>query len=118
MANLNRNKEKLAKALHEIMMGETRLWLLHNLLKLELVTWDIYNFARKQAELRTTLKSLDWPTMKAALKIKIRDTLLTLTKQRREKSWLEQMLQNSEGSSSIKHLMRPLNKPIKNESFN
>ena len=51
MANINRTKEKLAKALHEIMMGETRLWLLHNLLKLELVTLDMYNFACKQAEL-------------------------------------------------------------------
>ena len=58
MVHFNRNKEKLGEALHNIMMGETRLWLLKKLLNLELVTWDIYNFAVKQADLRSTIKSL------------------------------------------------------------
>ena len=55
------------------MMGETRLWLLNNLLKLELVTWDIYYFALKQADLRVNTNTLDWRTMKAALLAKLSD---------------------------------------------
>ena len=68
MVIFNRTNDELQRTLKDIMMGETRLWLLRTLLKLELVTWDIYNFAVKQADLRVTLTSLDWPTMRSALK--------------------------------------------------
>ena len=68
-------KSELVRALNEIMMGETRLWLLRTLISLELATWDVYNFAVNQAGLRFTIKTLDWPTMKSALKAKLRDTL-------------------------------------------
>ena len=115
MGDINRIKEELVEALHKIMMEETRLWLLNRLLKLELVTWDIYYFASKQADLRSTLKSLNWPTMKAALKIKIKDTLVTLTLYRREKSRLELAIRNLTNLASIKHLTKPMNKPINKE---
>ena len=110
-------KSELVRALHEIMMGETRLWLLRTLISLELATWDVYNFAVNQAGLRFTIKALDWPTMKSALKAKLRDTLATLTIYRRKKSLLEERLKREAGENftSLKRMLRPLLKPIRIE---
>ena len=79
MVNFQGLLDELSGELHEIMYGETRLWLLEKLLSRQLVTWDIYYFAVKQAGLRDSIKSLDWPTMGAALRVKIRDITSTLT---------------------------------------
>ena len=44
--DINGLERELSGALENIMLGETRLWLLKTLLSLKLVTWDIYYFRR------------------------------------------------------------------------
>ena len=114
--NIN-TKSELERALYEIMMGETRLWLLRTLISLELATLDVYNFAVNQAGLRSTIKTLDWPTMKSALRAKLRDTVATLTIHRRRISVLEEKLKSEAGENfkSLKKIIRPLLKPINME---
>ena len=65
--NSNNTKSELQKALFEVMMEETRLWLLRTLISLKIV------------------QALDWPTMKSAMRAKSRDTVATLTIYRRKK---------------------------------
>ena len=111
-------ERELSGALEDIMLGETRLWLLKTILSLRLVTWDIYYFAVKQADLRDNMKTLDWPTMRAALKAKIRDVKLTLTKNRKRKSHIERKismtsLERGDGSrlrETMKRLLEPIRK--------
>ena len=117
MVNFQGLLDELSGELHEIMYGETRLWLLEKLLSRQLVTWDIYYFAVKQAGLRDSIKSLDWPTMVAALRVKIRDIASTLTRHRRKKSQLELEMNNllNWEKGALKKVMRPLLKPIRDE---
>ena len=42
MVDISGLKRELSGALEDIMLGETRLWLLKTLLSQKLVTWDIY----------------------------------------------------------------------------
>ena len=115
MVDIDGFERELSGALEDIMLGETRLWLLKTLLSLRLVTWDIYYFAVKQADLRDNMKTLDWPTMRAALKAKIRDVKLTLTKNRKRKSHIERnismtSLERGDGArlrETMKHLLEP-----------
>ena len=93
MVILSRAKEELVGAMQSIMLGETRLWLLRSLVHLRLATWDIYNFAANQADLRIVIKSLDWHTMESALRTKIKDIMASLKIARRKKSDLELKLE-------------------------
>ena len=92
MADFERLKTELKKTLHKMMMENTRLWLVRKLLKKKLATWDIYNFAIKQADLRTTIKSVDWQTVNSALRAKLKDIRHTLNEERRKKSRIEREL--------------------------
>ena len=78
MADFERLKTELKKTLHKMMLEDTRSWLVKTLLKMKLATWDVYNLAKKQADLRTTNKALDWKTINCALRTKLRDIRLTL----------------------------------------
>ena len=78
MADFERLKTELKKTLHKMMLEDTRSWLVKTLLKMKLATWDVYNLAKKQADLRTTNKALDWKTINCALRTKLRDMRLTL----------------------------------------
>ena len=89
MVNFDGLTKELREALQDIMMMETTCWLIKSLLKAKLSTWDIYYFARNQASLRTTIKDIDWYTIRAALKAKLGDILITLKALRRKKSKLE-----------------------------
>ena len=82
-------KTELKRALRDIMMQETKAWLIKTLLKTGLATWDIYFFAKKQAGIRSINRNLDWQTMSSALRAKLRDILTKLTEYRRVKSGLE-----------------------------
>ena len=117
MVDISGLKRELSGALEDIMLGETRLWLLKTLLSQKLVTWDIYYFAVKQAGLRDNIKSLDWPTMSAALKSKIKDVIQTLTKHRRKKSYTERKIsdlsEDGRKDISLRRIIRPLLEPIK-----
>ena len=94
MVNFDGLKKELRETLHKMMMDETTAWLLRSLLKAKLATWDIYNFAAKQADLRTIIKTLDWRTMKSALQTKLSDVQSSLTYNRRKKSKLETQLKD------------------------
>ena len=110
-------KLKLKKALHGVMMEETKKWLIRALLRARLATWDIYNFAINQAGLRTTIRTLDWQTMSAALRAKLRDTTTTLTAFRREKSAAELQIRQefNECGLTLKQILAPWKKIVKRE---
>ena len=73
MVNFEGMKLELKKALQNIMIEETKAWLIKSLLRTRLATWDIYHFAKQQAGLRSILRHLDWQTMSSALRAKLRD---------------------------------------------
>jgi len=106
MADIEGLKIELKKTLHRMMLEDTRIWLIKTLLRMKLATWDIFNFAVKQAGLRTTLKSLDWQTMKSALRAKLSDARLTLNKEKRKKSKIEQSIKRD--FSSEKNILKQL----------
>ena len=86
MADIERLRVELKKTLHKMMMEDTQIWLIKTLLRMKLATWDIYNFATKQADLRTTIKSLDWKTINCALRMKLRDIRLILKGETKKES--------------------------------
>ena len=91
MADFERLKIELKKTLHRLMMEDTRIWLVKTLMKQKLATWDVYNFAANQASLRTTVKTVDWRTINAALRAKLKDIKLTLEREKRKKSKIENL---------------------------
>ena len=117
MVNFDGLKIELKKALQNIMIEETKAWLIKTLLKTRLATWDIYHFAEKQAGLRTTLKNLDWQTMSSALRAKLRDIKTTLTYLRRSKSKLELDIKEKywDTTNILKQIMAPWKGIIKQE---
>ena len=110
-------KIELKKALQDIMQEETKSWLIRTLLRSKTATWDIYYFAKNQAGLRTVHKNLDWQTMSAALRAKLRDILSTLTHYRRIKSKLECNIReyDCENKKFLKQLLAPWKREIKKE---
>ena len=90
MADIERLREELKKTLHRMMLEDTRIWLIKTLLRRKLATWDVYNFAKKQSDLRTTIKDLDWRTMNCALRTKLKDINWTLNGEKRKKAKLKQ----------------------------
>ena len=117
MANIEGYKLELRKALQNIMLEETKAWLIKTLLKQKLATWDVYYFARKQADLRINIKALDWSTMSSALRVKLRDMKLTIKTWRRRKSWAEDNIKKYYGVNinPLKQIIAPWKKMIKQE---
>ena len=101
MVNIEGLKLELKKALQNITLEESKAWLIKSLLKLKLSTWDVYYFAKKKADLRTTIKTLDWKTMSVAMRIKLRDIKATLTTLRRNKSNIEEKIKKHLGENEI-----------------
>ena len=99
------------------MMEDTKAWLVRSLLRAKLSTWDIYKFASHQADLRTTIRSVDWQTIKSALKAKLKDIMATLSQLRKEGSRLENMIkfEHNELHSTLKQQMSPIKKKIRKE---
>ena len=117
MADIERLREELKKTLHRMMLEDTRIWLIKTLLRRKLATWDVYNFARKQSDLRTTIKDLDWRTMNCALRTKLKDINWTLNGEKRKKAKLEQDMRIlfSTEQETTKKIMAPFRTLIKKE---
>ena len=117
MVNFEGMKLELKKALQNIMIEETKAWLIKSLLRTRLATWDIYHFAKQQAGLRSILRHLDWQTMSSALRAKLRDILTTLTQYRRIKSRLECQIRefDQENKAILKQILSPWKKIVKEE---
>ena len=110
-------KLELKKALQNIMIEETKAWLIRSLLRKRLATWDIYHFAKNQAGIRTIHRHLDWQTMGSALRAKLRDIISSLTHFRRVKSKLECQIRElkPEDDKILKKVMSPWKKTVKEE---
>ena len=78
LAGTCETENELYEATMRTMKSELRLWLLRSLLKSNLATNDIYNFAKKQGLLRTYNKTPNWETMKIAMETKIWDLKMVL----------------------------------------
>ena len=117
MADFDRLKSELRKTLHSIMMEESKSWLIRSLLRNKIATWDIYKFAENQADLRTSIKSLDWPTMNTALRAKLKDIKQTLIQEKKKKSKVEYILEHElrDRNITLKQLMNPWKKDIRKE---
>ena len=76
--NSSGGKESLLKVTRQAMLSESRIWLFRNLLSRDLATPDVYSFAMKQGKLRDNLKNPDSLTMRRAMRVRLKDTKLTL----------------------------------------
>ena len=116
-ADFDRLKLELKRILHSMMMEETKAWLIRSLLKQKLATWDVFNFAVHQAELRTSIKTLDWQTVNAALRAKLKDTRQTLNREKKKKSQIECTIRRdfSHMKTTLKQIMAPWKNIIKKE---
>ena len=117
MADIEGLRKELKKTLHKMMIQDTQIWLIKVLLRLRLATWDIYNFATKQADLRTTIKSLDWKTINCALRTKLKDIRQTLNGEKKRKAKLEMNLKTNFRSErdNTKQMMISWKKYIRKE---
>ena len=115
MVNFEELVTELEKVLHTIMMEESTVWLINSLLKAKLSTWDVFNFASKQADLRTTIKTIDWQTVRVALAAKVKDAKATLKNMRRRKSYLELEIRTnySERGLTLKQILAKTKAKIK-----
>ena len=115
MADFDGLKLELKRSLHNMMMEDTKAWLLRSLLRNKVATWDVYKFAKHQADLRTSIKSLDWQTVSAALRAKLRDTQQTLIFEQRRKSRMELTIRQEfrHKNITLKQLMAPWKNEIR-----
>ena len=106
-------ESELKEAHKKIIMNESRLDLMRDLLSSGLCTRDIYSFACSQADLCTTVLDPDRSTITSAMRTKIRDLKQTLKINHRNRRQLEEELHNQIGGRSW--LTRKKIKNIKNE---
>ena len=103
---------ELTEAHRKIILSESRLKLMEDLLKRRLCTRDIYSFACSQADICVTTSDLDWSTIKSAMLTKIRDLRQTLKDDHRIRRMREKDLLTQLGRRSWK--VRKTIKNIKN----
>ena len=100
---------ELKEAQRQIIMNESRLDLMRDLLASGLCTRDIYSFACAQADICTTTSDIDGTTVVSAMRSKIRDLKQTLKNNHRQRRRLEEELHKSLGGHSW-----PTRKKIRN----
>ena len=83
---------ELKEAHRNIIMNESRLGLMRNLLEHGLCTRDIYSFICSQADLCVTNSDPDRVTMKNAMKKKIQDLVQTIKNDHRKRRHCEKQL--------------------------
>ena len=103
---------ELTEAHRTIILNESRLKLMEDLLEKGLCTREIYSFACSQADICVTTSDLDRPTINSAMKTKIRDIRQTLKDDHRRRRLREKDLLSQLGGRSWK--LRRIIKKIKN----
>ena len=78
--HFGRDRKELIKTYNNISKNRLRIWLVKTLISENLATRDIHTFARNQSELRSIIKSLDRKTMTSAMRTKLKDMKLVLSK--------------------------------------
>ena len=86
---------KLRENALNISFTEARIWLLRQLMKLNLATRDIFHFALKQANIRIVDKTPDIPTVKHAMLAKLCDNKKVLHLEKKKKRLLEDDLKQA-----------------------
>ena len=71
---------EIQKILFSYSVTKAREWLVKQMISKNLATRDVISFVRKQANLRLEIKTLDQPTVKAAMKAKLLDIKLNKTR--------------------------------------
>ena len=96
--------------------NEVRVELLRDLQNRSLSTNDIFEFAKNQAGLRKSIKSLDSSTMRRAMKIKLKDLKLTLDISRREEKQIKTETLNRLGNNhQYKSLVKKIKQAVQEE---
>ena len=93
---------EIRKILFSISMAKAREWLLKQLLSKNLMTRDILSFAMKQSNLRLENKDLDRNTVKVAMRAKLVDVRLNLTRLLLALRQLKETLLDSLGGRTFK----------------
>ena len=73
-------QSEIRKTLFSYAMAKARNWLLKQMLDRNIVTRDILSFVRKQAGMRSEIKTIDSSTVKVAMKAKLIDIRLNMTR--------------------------------------
>ena len=116
-ADIMSDLSELEEYLHQIMQNESRIWLLRALIRENLSTRDVFSFAKKQAEMRVTIKDLDPATIRQAMMAKVRDLRATLRTQLNSKMKTEDRIRQTlkEEKYKLKYWLRKIRKPINEE---
>ena len=105
---------EIQKTLFSYSISKAREWLLLQMLKKGLATRDVISFVRKQANLRLEVKTLDNPTVKAAMKAKLMDIKINKSKLLKKLGSLKKILLESLDGKTFrlrKHMNRLKAKP-------
>ena len=110
--HFDRVKKELIKTYKNISEGRLRIWLMKTLMSENLATREIYTFIKNQSELRSIIKSLDRKTMMSAMKMKLKDMKLVLSKNIFKKKFQETKMKEKYGLNALKTCEKE-NKDIK-----
>ena len=100
--HFDRVKKELIKTYKNISEGRLRIWLMKTLMSENLATREIYTFIKNQSELRSIIKSLDRKTMMSAMKMKLKDMKLVLSKNIFKKKFQESKMKEKYGLNALK----------------
>ena len=110
-------ESELIEAHRTILLNESRLTLMKDLLGRGLCTRDIYSFACSQADLCVTFVDPDQSTVKSAMKMKIRDLIQTIKieHRRRRKKEKELLVQFGGRSWKIRKKIKTIKQSLQQE---
>ena len=78
--NISGHEQELLRLHMTMMKHRLRIKLLRTLVNQKLATWDVFHFAKGQADLRNNKKTPDWATIESAMMAKIYDLKIVLKK--------------------------------------
>ena len=113
--HFGRDEKELIKTYKNISENKLRMWLIRSLISKNLATRDIYTFAQNQSELRSVVKSLDRKTMDSAMRMKLKDIKLVLSKYIYKKKFQEMKIKENYGTESLKACKNKLRGVINEE---